>query len=520
MKTKRIVKSLLLSACLVAASGSSVLAQRAVKSGGNALNFVNSNAFGGQLGHEQVFGTFGTFAANSQWIGIGQPTFGGALLPFYGSRIQWGSNLATHVLENTGDVKMQWGGSSTSTSAFDFNFVFNPTTGAAGERNVMHMTNTGRVGVGNVFPNANLDVRTPSTDLNFYSVLIDNQRTNGGGLVANATLQGVVGQANDGNITSKYGVSGSASGDGEGYGVYGVGKIENGLSFGVYGLGAICNGTGYGVYGTTVDICGASPIQYAGYFDGDVVITGGLTVLSDGRLKKDVKTETNALARVMQLRPTTYTFDREKYNFMHLDQGLNHGFIAQEVEEIFPELIKQNVHPVSEKPAFSDVEGEIMVDENGSEVFKYKSVNYVMLIPVLTKAIQEQQVQLEEEKSRNDALAAELNEIKAQLATLTGSSDKANVGLGSLETNVLFQNTPNPFDQLTTIAYTTVRNAQNVNLRIYDLQGREIRVYENLKPGKGEIKIEGSQLDAGMYIYTLIVDGKEAGTKRMILTKN
>jgi hypothetical protein len=43
--------------------------------------------------------------------------------------------------------------------------------------------------------------------------------------------------------------------------------------------------------------------------------------------------------------------------------------------------------------------------------------------------------------------------------------------------------------------------------------------FEKLKKGKGEVIIQGSELKSGLYIYSLIVDGKEIDSKRMILTR-
>ena len=54
---------------------------------------------------------------------------------------------------------------------------------------------------------------------------------------------------------------------------------------------------------------------------------------------------------------------------------------------------------------------------------------------------------------------------------------------------------------------------------IYDMQGSQIKNISDLVKGEGAVTIEGHELSAGMYIYTLIADGKEIDTKRMILTK-
>ncbi|MEM0995957.1 MAG: tail fiber domain-containing protein [Bacteroidota bacterium] len=494
-------------------SATAVNAQLPGKPGGNTLNFFDTNPFGGQIAQEQVAGTFGTFGPGEQWIGIGQPTIGpgGPLLPVYGMRIQWGGNLGTFSLEDNGQLEIQWGGLG-STSELDFNFVNNPFGGSAGELNVMRMTAAGRVGINTANPQGRLDVQVGTSDAEVNGGNIRNRRSSG-------TIYGLQSSASNGSNTRKFGAFTAGTGLGVGYGTYGLGKIEEGEAYGLFGEGVVCSGVAYGVYGR-VDLCGSGATGFAGFFDGDVFVTGTLTHLSDRRLKKNIENETEAIDRIMQLRPTTYEFNTEKFDFMNLDRGLNHGFIAQELEEVFPEMVSKVVHPIDPSVGELNEEEIANLKEPGATNFELKSVNYTMLIPVLTKAIQEQQTQLETEKARNDELQSELENIKAQLALLNTSMGKGATGLNDLESNVLFQNVPNPFDQDTEIRYTTVRTASDVVLNVYNLQGQEIARFNNLKPGEGSVNITGASLDAGMYLYTLIVDGQAAGTKRMILTKN
>jgi hypothetical protein len=54
---------------------------------------------------------------------------------------------------------------------------------------------------------------------------------------------------------------------------------------------------------------------------------------------------------------------------------------------------------------------------------------------------------------------------------------------------------------------------------IYNLQGAELKSYQLTQKGLNTITVYGSELSVGMYLYTLVVDGKIIDTKRMILTK-
>ncbi len=167
------------------------------------------------------------------------------------------------------------------------------------------------------------------------------------------------------------------------YAVYGVTQKGGGnetasTNYGVYGQASGAS-TNYGVYGKA-----SGGTNYAGYFSGNLAYSGSLTPPSDSRLKKDVKTLDGALDKVLKLRGVSYYWkNREEMAAVRgvsadsLDygyaEGLQIGVIAQELEEIMPELVH--------------------TDGDG-----FKSVDYVKLTPVLIEAIKEQQQQIDELK--------------------------------------------------------------------------------------------------------------------------
>jgi hypothetical protein len=51
------------------------------------------------------------------------------------------------------------------------------------------------------------------------------------------------------------------------------------------------------------------------------------------------------------------------------------------------------------------------------------------------------------------------------------------------------------------------------------MSGSPVKTISIIQKGKGSIIINGAELNPGMYLYTLIADGKEVDTKRMILTE-
>jgi len=82
----------------------------------------------------------------------------------------------------------------------------------------------------------------------------------------------------------------------------------------------------------------------------------------------------------------------------------------------------------------------------------------------------------------------------------------------------LFQNTPNPFTYDTEIKYYLPENANNAVLYVFNLQGNLLMSEKLSGTGNGSIIINGSELNPGMYVYSLLINGQEVATKRMILT--
>jgi len=118
------------------------------------------------------------------------------------------------------------------------------------------------------------------------------------------------------------------------------------------------------------------------------------------------------------------------------------------------------------------------------------------------------------------SMKQEIRELKAQLAELrsavaSGSSNNLEYRIG----NELYQNNPNPFGKETSISYNIANMQQNAFIAIYDLNGKELYKYAITEKGKGSIMIGSEKLQPGIYLYSLVVDGKETDTKRMVVSK-
>lgn len=183
-------------------------------------------------------------------------------------------------------------------------------------------------------------------------------------------------------------------------GVYGraskCSEHQNSFSAGVVGM---CNYySGVAVYGGIGDGNATVPYSslgtYAGYFNGAVKVTGTLysstyQSTSDMRLKRDIsEIKSDALSKLSRLNPIQYFWDKEQYIKLKmndidssdkgkhtlvdvlLDNNIHYGLLAQEVKELYPELVHEDAAGVM-------------------------SINYMELIPLLIQAVQDLSEQVE-----------------------------------------------------------------------------------------------------------------------------
>ena len=306
------------------------------------------------------------------------------------------------------------------------------------------------------------------------------------------------------------------------YGVLGIVNVNetHGRNYGLCGMigftGAHYGGAG--IYATNYTYLFSHPENlqgdYAGYFHGPTNVTGYLTasnvfIPSDSRLSENVvslneRGGTNTLDNLLSMNVIEYNMksrvmeehrddigkdmteeERVAYEYLKKDEmkmcsRRHFGIDAEELQKIYPDLV---------------LEGQ-----DG-----YLSVNYVELVPILIRSIQELKQELDEVKGETKAKAHLFSsETTDLIAGVTG--------------NVLYQNTPNPFKEKTVIRFNLAENVKNAFIYIFDMQGT-LQKQIAVTPSMQSVIINGYELTPGMYIYSLIVNGKEIDTKRMILSK-
>jgi len=215
---------------------------------------------------------------------------------------------------------------------------------------------------------------------------------------------------NDPSAAQTYGIVGmaeSSTSSARGIWVEAVTSGANDDAFGIYGE-ANATGAGaneYGLYGSASGTAGSS---FALFANGNIWYTGSVTAPSDRRLKKNISDlPKTCLDKIMRLEPKSYEYDNALVPHMNFAQGLQLGFLAQDVQKIIPEAVQvQSVTNAEPKEA-----------SESTEKVEILGMDYSKLFPVLTGAIQEQQEQIKQLLAENEAFRNELNNMKSLISS-------------------------------------------------------------------------------------------------------
>jgi hypothetical protein len=238
------------------------------------------------------------------------------------------------------------------------------------------------------------------------------------------------------------------------------------------------------------------------------------TAVSDGRFKTNIKEEdVKGLEFIKKLRPVVYNLEakkltefwtknmpdsiRRKYLSQDFTAATNmrqSGFIAQEVEKAAKE-VNYNFNGVHVPESDNDNYG----------------LAYSDFVVPLVKGMQEQQKMIEDQKQMIEKLQKQVNDLLKGKGSTTGI-DQIPVTGASME-----QNAPNPFSHETVIKFNLPAQIGNAYMTVYDLSGKQIKTLPISQRGSSSITITSDQLEAGIYIYSIIADGNLVDSKRMVV---
>ncbi|WP_299464203.1 tail fiber domain-containing protein [uncultured Microscilla sp.] len=122
------------------------------------------------------------------------------------------------------------------------------------------------------------------------------------------------------------------------------------------------------------------------------VASFGTPLSSDVRFKQDIVPITaEAITKLKQLQGSSFRWRTKEFKDKSFSEGTQLGFIAQEVQEVYPELVEEGTGG-------------------------YLLINYTGLIPVLTEAHKQQQQTIEDQQAQIDSLVARMVALENMLA--------------------------------------------------------------------------------------------------------
>ena len=159
--------------------------------------------------------------------------------------------------------------------------------------------------------------------------------------------------------------------------------------------------------GGNVGIASANPtytLDVNGDINGNCVREGGTPIMgscpSDLKLKKNIVYFTNSLEKLSALRPARFEWRSKEYPDLNLNSGSETGLIAQDVEDVFPNLVK--------------------TDEDG-----FKKISYGLEIQMnMIQAIKELSVTVNELQEIIGDQSSKLAEMEAKIAKLEDTLKK------------------------------------------------------------------------------------------------
>ncbi|WP_153799646.1 tail fiber domain-containing protein [Foetidibacter luteolus] len=253
------------------------------------------------------------------------------------------------------------------------------------------------------------------------------------------------------------------------------------------------------------------------------------STISDGRYKKNVKSNVVGLAFINKLNPVTYSLDMnglddkmtvkqhrinlkiKNYTFRQAEIAAeDQRAMAEKGKIVYSGFVAQDVEKAAKETGyeFSGVDAP----KNDNDLY---GLRYAEFVVPLVKAVQELSKQNDKLSEQVDKLLQQNEAMQQEITALKGKALPVVFSGASLE-----QNTPNPFSGSTVINYSLPEKFNKAQLVIYDAAGKAIRQI-NLasQQGKGRVTLNAANLAAGAYSCSLLIDGNVAATKQMVMAK-
>lgn len=359
-----------------------------------------------------------------------------------------------------------------------------------------------------VFPNNHVGVTTNLTSPNAKLVVGNHDRTSSSydaRLISSPSTYAICNVGVEG-----WAASDTAMTTGRSIGVRGIaGNCRTGNNYGVMG---VLDGERYGtgIYGTvneTNDL--AVPGFFAGYFDGDVRVHEMLIATIVNRFNRLDATTQEYDEPTDQLLAMITPCKRRASNLIQISDSTNHG---GGIIDPFPFDPGKGVNSNPGYDTYTDhlalnssylsvlaaaFPGLVVEDSGGNLRF-----NYVEVIPILVAAIRDLagEVGISLESLRSYDILQELTESRSLLLP----RENACIDHSGTNENIVLN-------------FTLPKDTEKASLLLFDKTGRLIS-QNDLAPNAKYFELDKAAFPTGTFIYTLLADGKEVATKRVVVS--
>lgn len=240
--------------------------------------------------------------------------------------------------------------------------------------------------------------------------------------------------------------------------------------------------------------------RLSAYFEGNVLITGILPGPSDATLKNTVVDLTDEHSVLLsQVDAKTYKYVQDHYRLQMADDK-QYGFLAQEVAQHFPELVRRVNVPV----------GYYENEEDAPDTCSHLTLDYEKFIALSVKKFQIQDEQIIANAQKVAQLKSELYSMIDEELNLANAVVNDGNDIENKFNMVLY---PNPNDGNLNIAIESA-DLENARIEIFDLNGKKV-YNENVgdQPKGGVINIDISLLRRGLYDLRLTDSSNSSSSK-------
>lgn len=256
----------------------------------------------------------------------------------------------------------------------------------------------------------------------------------------------------------------------------------------------------------------------------------GVNITSDARLKENVESLQKPLELLKQINGVSYTYNiSELKNNRKQDESkfstslANDNLISQEGEDMFAiekeakneqiqaEIEKKEAEEASRKRIgflaqdIQKVLPELVITDDKGVM----SIDYIGFIPLIVESIKEMQETIQQQ---NEAIENLQNLLSSDIQSQLRSTTVSTVPVSTMSEAKLYNRGG------ASISYTLPMIFTSAALRIYDVTGNILKIFNLDNNGNNVINVDSSEIGYGTFVYALFVDDKKVDTLKKFIS--